>query len=207
LNAAAQAAADIKTVSGELLPWGGWAVEFKLISLSLWAKYAGTPEKRRHAALELDGDKKAFQIDISKFEFVGQTTDANVDGYYVRVYSPPMIVYEKLRALCQQIPDYPLVTHPRPRPRDFVDIYSVLEKRRSDVIQQADLIPQVFAAKEVPLNFLSRITNSEQRAFHERAWTQVQQQLPNARAFEFYFEPVAEFIRELESLGIFQSPT
>jgi hypothetical protein len=33
-------------------------VEFKLISLASWAKYAGTPEKRRHAALELGGDLK-----------------------------------------------------------------------------------------------------------------------------------------------------
>jgi len=102
--------------------WGGWAVEFKLVTLQNWTKYESKPQKRRHVALSLDGDKKAFQIDISKFEFVERAQTVEFEGYDLRVYSPAMIVYEKLRALCQQLPEYPPVTHPRPRPRDFVDI-------------------------------------------------------------------------------------
>src|SRR5690606_29858303 len=94
--------------------WGGWVVKFKLISLEKWKALERKPEKRRHAALELDGNKKAFQIDISKFEFVGGAQVVDFDGYLLRVYSPSMIVFEKLRALCQQLPEYEFRANPTP---------------------------------------------------------------------------------------------
>jgi hypothetical protein len=56
---------------------------------------------------------------------------AVTDGYTVYVYTPLMVIYEKLRALCQQVEYYSthiVSTHRRGRARDFFDIYSILEK-------------------------------------------------------------------------------
>ncbi len=187
--------------------WGGWAVEFKLIHVQDWKRFADRPEKRSMAALSLDqGEKKAFQIDISKFEFVDAAEVVEFGGFELRVYSPAMIVFEKLRALCQQLPEYELVSHSRPRPRDFVDIASVLEVRQSEVFENLELLAPVFQAKDVPVFWIARLSEDEQKKFHETAWTQVVQQLPNADDFDHYFSQVVEFIARLEAAGIVQPP-
>lgn len=188
--------------------WGGWTVEFKLITLENWKRYAHQPEKRSMVAMSLDdGDKKAFQIDISKFEFVESAELVDFDGFELRVYSPAMIVYEKLRALCQQLPEYEPVTHPRPRPRDFVDIVSVLAEREDEVLAKSELLGLVFSAKDVPVEWLRRISESGQREFHRSAWVQVEQQLPpGAGEYETYYERVISFIGRLEASGIVEPP-
>lgn len=187
--------------------WGGWAVEFKLVTHEDWHKYAAKPLKRTHVALELDGDKKAFQIDISKYEYVKEAEVVDFEGYSLRVYSLSMIVFEKLRALCQQLPEYRVVAHPRPRPRDFVDIQAILAHHQAEVLAQSVLLAPVFGAKDVPPAYLRKLLEPAQRDFHAAAWVQVQQQLPNARSFEFYYSVVTEFIEKLEALGVVEPPT
>ena len=46
-----------------------------------------------------------------------------LDDYTIYVYSPTMIAIEKLRAICQQMPEYALQRRPSARARDFYDIY------------------------------------------------------------------------------------
>ena len=83
--------------------WGGYAVEFKLIPSALYKKYAPDLDELRKYALEI-GQKKKFLIDISRFEYTYGKQEREVDGYRIYVYSPEMIVCEKLRAVCQQMP-------------------------------------------------------------------------------------------------------
>jgi hypothetical protein len=156
--------------------------------------------------LALDGDKKAFQIDISKYEYVKEAEVVDFEGYSLRVYSLCMIVFEKLRALCQQLPEYRIVAHPRPRPRDFVDIQAILAHHEAEVLARLALLTPVFRAKDVPSAYLRRLLEPEQRDFHAGAWVQVAQQLPNARAFTFYYVAVSDLIAKLETLGVIELP-
>ncbi len=186
--------------------WGGWAVEFKLVTRDDWNRYATKPVKRAHVALDLDGDKKAFQIDISKYEYVEEAEVVDFEGYSLRVYSLSMIVFEKLRALCQQLPEYRIVAHPRPRPRDFVDIQAVLSHHQAEVLTRSTLLGSVFGAKDVPTSYLRKLLEPAQRDFHASAWVQVAQQLPNAHSFDFYYEAVTQLVGKLEALGVVEPP-
>ena len=57
-----------------------------------------------------------------------------VDDLAVYAYSPQMLVAEKLRAICQQMPEYTsyLRKHATPRGRDFLDIHTVAEYFKVD---------------------------------------------------------------------------
>lgn len=72
---------DLRTTLDSRPTWGGWAVEFKLVTDSDFERYSTRADKRRHVALELNGSKKAFQIDISKYEFVDGAQSVEFDGY------------------------------------------------------------------------------------------------------------------------------
>ncbi|MEX1094893.1 MAG: nucleotidyl transferase AbiEii/AbiGii toxin family protein, partial [Planctomycetales bacterium] len=54
----------------------------------------------------------------------------DVEGYRVYVYSPDMLVAEKIRAICQQMPVYvhAVGLNARARPRDFVDLHALIGK-------------------------------------------------------------------------------
>ena len=60
-----------------------------------------------------------FTIDLSKYEYVAGKLELNLDDYAIYVYSPSMIAIEKLRAICQQMPEYPLRGYRTARARDF----------------------------------------------------------------------------------------
>jgi predicted nucleotidyltransferase component of viral defense system len=87
--------------------WGGYKVEFKVLSLDEYGDHSGSLEElRRHAKVVGEDNSKKFKIDISKNEYRGSTRFIEVSGLQVSVYTPEMIVCEKLRAICQQMPEY-----------------------------------------------------------------------------------------------------
>jgi len=61
---------------------------------------------RREAENVAPGHKKTFEIDISKYEYCGGKTQKEYEGYKIYVYSLEMIIFEKLRAICQQTEEY-----------------------------------------------------------------------------------------------------
>jgi len=85
--------------------WGGYAVEFKLIHKTRYEESSGNVEELRRSALRLGSGQKLL-IDISKFEYTAKKEPQDLDGYRIFVYSPEMMVCEKLRAICQQMPEY-----------------------------------------------------------------------------------------------------
>ena len=112
-----------------------------------------------------------------------------------------MLAIEKLRAICQQMPDYPMRSHPTPRARDFYDIYSVIEGTHIDLITLTNLqlARDIFAAKSVPLTLISKI--SEHREFHKQDWPAVELTVSGKLLeFDFYFDFVIGQTRLLESL-------
>lgn len=137
--------------------WGGYEASFKLIDRDKAALLEMDQERlRRDAMTSGPAQPRRFVIQLSKYEYCDGATVATVGNATVRVYTPVMMMAEKLRAICQQIPGYPLRSQPAPRARDFYDI-----ARLGDLLgaryDRAALLEPVFAAKDVPLALLDQI--------------------------------------------------
>lgn len=189
-------------------PWGGYTASFKLIARELAAELDEHLEAmRRQSEVVGPSDKRSFRIEISAFEYVEGRIEAEVDHFPCYVYSLEMIVAEKLRALCQQSPEYAKRVHPTPRARDFYDIYAALTEGAVSVERPRfqELIVRVFEAKTVDLSILGRL--EAQREFHRTDWPSVQGAVRKSlRDFDYYFDYVIEEVRTLEPLWIEQSP-
>lgn len=100
--------------------WGGYQLEFKLIEKSKAAPFGDNLEAIRRNALVIGpGQLRCFTVDLSKYEYCAGKVEKELDHYTIYVYTPEMIVVEKLRAICQQMPAYPLNPNKRARARDF----------------------------------------------------------------------------------------
>lgn len=91
----------------------------------------------------------------------------------IPVYTLPMIAFEKLRAIYKQMLEYGLIGSTSPRSRDFFDIHVIATRANVQLggVESADLLRNIFEAKRVPLNLLSRI--QEYRDFHRTDWPSV----------------------------------
>lgn len=186
--------------------WGGYGIEFKLIEKGNFDRFHPNIDELRRHAIRL-GQGQKFLIDISRFEYITGKQSHDLDGYQVFVYSPQMIVCEKLRAICQQMPEYgPVVKRNRPgaaRARDFLDIYTLVDELDLDVVSEENqaLLVAIFAAKRVPLEFLDRIQNY--REFHRIDFPAVRATVkPGAKVAEFdvYFDFVVQVVERLKPL-------
>lgn len=188
--------------------WGGYLVEFKLIEQDRLSAFENDIDKLRRNAIGVGkrGSTK-FTIDISRHEYCEGKQRETFDDYSIFVYSPEMIVAEKLRAICQQMPEYGhVVLRTRPggaRARDFVDIRAFAEKHHFDFSAEEfhRLIQKVFQIKRVPLDLLGMI--SSYREFHRPDFESVRDTLrPNQQLDEFdaYFDFVLEVSEQLKTL-------
>jgi hypothetical protein len=118
-----------------------------------------------------------------------------------------MIVCEKLRAICQQMPEYgPLILRSgggHQRARDFVDIAALIEHFQLDVTgerAQATL-RQMFAMKRVPLSLLGLVGTT--RELHAQGFESVKATMrPGVRlhSFDEYFDGVLALCQRLQPL-------
>ncbi len=84
---------------------GGYIVVFKLAERKLYDELHNDIEAlRRRAEVVGPQQLRNYTIDISYHEFCEGKVKREVDDYAVYVYSLEMIVAEKLRAICQQMP-------------------------------------------------------------------------------------------------------
>lgn len=191
--------------------WGGYNALFKLIRRSRFVELGGIvgtepsgrvlDAMRREASVTGPSSHRVFTIEISKFEHVAGKQLAEVDGFDCYVYTPAMIAAEKLRALCQQLPEYPLRAHPTPRARDFFDIHTVSTQAGCDISapENLELVRAVFAAKQVDLKLLNLLSSNVNREFHREAWPAVQNAVRSGppESFDFYFDFVSAEVRKL----------
>lgn len=188
--------------------WGGYLVEFKLISEKRAAEVNHDVDTMRREAILL-GEGSKFTIDISRHEYVEDKERHDLDGYTIYVYSPEMIVCEKLRAICQQMPEYGLIVkrsqrdRGTQRARDFVDIEALVTMFGVDLAsaRAQETITQMFSAKRVPIDFLFSI--QEARDFHAQGYEQVRATMkPGVRVhpFDHYFAFVLQEVKKLEPL-------
>jgi hypothetical protein len=186
--------------------WGGYSVEFKLIPVDQFDMYVGEIDELRKRAVSI-GQGKKFLIDMSRFEYVTGKQVAELDGYRIYVYSPEMIVCEKLRAICQQMPEYgPVIKRSRPgtaRARDFIDIHVLVKTLALDLTHDhtQEILSGMFAVKKVPLALLGKI--SDYREFHRSDYPAVAATVAadtQLEEFDFYFDFVLELVGKLEAL-------
>ncbi|MEX0777374.1 MAG: nucleotidyl transferase AbiEii/AbiGii toxin family protein [Phycisphaeraceae bacterium] len=186
--------------------WGGYAASFKLIEAARFAEFKNDKNALRRNAIQI-GAKGKFEIDVSKFEFCGGKVAQDFDGYRIFVYTPAMVVCEKLRAICQQMPEYgPVVDRKRSgaaRARDFVDIHGFVEKFKLDLTapDNYSLLKSIFLAKRVPLDLLDQVDNY--REFHRADFQAVKDTVKpgvGLREFDFYFDYVVGLCEQLKAL-------
>ncbi len=115
-----------------------------------------------------------------------------------------MLVLEKLRAICQQIPEYREIvkSHPaNPRARDFFDIHIITQTFPLDINNQKirDMLVAIFGVKKVPLYYLSHV--SKYREFHRRGFSSLKDTVRSGtklEEFDFYFEYVLNMINTIK---------
>jgi predicted nucleotidyltransferase component of viral defense system len=104
--------------------WGGYEISFKLIEREKYRSLRDRLDKLRTNALPISaGERRSFKIDLSKCEYTDGKVKHEIDNFTVYVYTPTMIAIEKMRAICQQMPDYPHTGTKKARARDFYDVH------------------------------------------------------------------------------------
>ncbi|MEC1524451.1 nucleotidyl transferase AbiEii/AbiGii toxin family protein [Neobacillus niacini] len=185
--------------------WGGYEANFKIIEANQYEKYEDNPVALGAKAIATNKGKKNVKIDFGRFEYCGSTINKEIDGFDIQIYTPELILFEKLRAICQQMPTYlesigKSHDFGRPRPRDFYDIYTILE---SDKIPDLNLkseeniehMKKCFEAKRVPLELLAEIINT--RDFHKQEEAKLKDSILNKaeyKGFDYYFDYVQQVI-------------
>ena len=184
--------------------WGGYLLEFKIIQSDKFDTLNGDLEAIRRNALPIYADNSTkFTVDISKYEYVADKRAKDIEGAIVYVYSPEMLALEKLRALCQQNPNYKEFVFSitsKSRARDFYDIYNLTESFSINfkASENIELCTHIFEAKRVPLHYISLI--NEQRELHRQSWESVVStvnQKERLKDFDFYFEYVVNLFSHL----------
>jgi predicted nucleotidyltransferase component of viral defense system len=190
--------------------WGGYRLEFKIIETARFEKLSNDQQALRVNAIDVGfGSQKTYGIEISKREYCETKRRAEIEDYTVYVYTPEMIVVEKLRAICQQMPEYSEVigkSYRTARARDFFDIYTTVEHFSIDLTtkENLQLLRDIFLAKQVPVGLITKI--KDYREYHRTDFAAVEntvKQNVKLKNFDFYFDYVVNKCAVLaESLGV-----
>jgi predicted nucleotidyltransferase component of viral defense system len=184
--------------------WGGYELRFKLIEPQKYEVYKDHLEKLRINSM-VTGPKQSrtFMVDLSKCEYTEGKVEREFNFFTIYVYTPEMIVIEKLRAICQQMPEYTHKTHQSGRARDFYDIYCVVTELGIDLgsEENLELARRIFAAKQVPLSLLPKM--NEHRELHRLDWPAVKDSAgETVEEFDFYFDFVLAHVERLKALWV-----
>jgi len=185
--------------------WGGYAVEFKIIPMSLYERYSKSiVDLRKQSTVIGPSDRKILRIEISKFECCAGKEAKEIDGYTVYVYSTDMIVIEKIRAICQQHPQYRAIVKshaPSARARDFFDIYTITQTFPIDFSKKGtkELLKASFESKRVPLSLIRKVAS--QREFHSKDYPSLRDTVKKGvdlRPFDHYFDYVLNLLNSID---------
>ena len=184
--------------------WGGYELNFKVIERNKFIKNTADSQQLRLSAIDVGpGSRKTFRVDISKWEDCHFKTKAELDNYTIYLYTPEAIVFEKLRAICQQMPEYCnfIGTHDgTARARDFFDIYTTVKHFGLDLTnkESLELLRNIFMAKECRLELIMEVR--DYREYHRPDFLQVVNAVkPNVKLkeFDFYFDYVVTICDKL----------
>ncbi|HPG00160.1 MAG TPA: nucleotidyl transferase AbiEii/AbiGii toxin family protein [Kiritimatiellia bacterium] len=178
--------------------WGGWACEFKLVDRKYRRK--SLEARRRNALIPEGSNSSKVAIDLSEHEFCGKQRAKTLQGVKIHAYSREMLVLEKLRAICQQHPDYPYRQETKNRARDFYDIRSLTIDMDDKFIDRCQFhVEAVFKAKEVPLWILRALWDDDPFVDEfRRGFDQVRDMVRGpVDSFDIYLEHVRFLVRDI----------
>jgi hypothetical protein len=110
---------------------------------------------------------------------------------------------EKLRAICQQLPDYEARANKTARARDFYDIHALVTQAGVNLAsdENLELTRNMFAAKDVPLELLAKIKDSKEQ--HRPDWPSVVAAVSGPlMTYDDYFKFVVDRIESMKTLWI-----
>lgn len=184
--------------------WAGWAIEFKLIT-----KEQKNLSKIRQSASAIVPEgflTNKIPIDISEMEYCGSFEIIKVRSIDIKVYSKPLLVLEKIRAICQSHPDYKYRNTLGNRARDFYDIEQIYtqvlnEGKMDDFFKELSKhIVKVFEAKDVPLSLISSCLNNEEfLRSQEIGWQEVQSTVRGLNQnFSYYVQTIKGLVEKIK---------
>ncbi len=94
--------------------FGGYDVTFKLMESDKYDAIGDNLRRQRESVVVGPFQQRTFRVQISKYEYCIGKRETELDDYTISVYTPEMLAIEKLRAICQQMPDYHLRGHQTP---------------------------------------------------------------------------------------------
>ena len=187
--------------------WGGVKLSFRLATSDVLAAHGDDPHELNRRALLVDGVSQ-IEVDISCHEHCSPRELKTLDGETLYVYATPLIVAEKIRALCQQTDAYRAQVggQPRGRAQDLFDIHTLLERLdfspRS--VEFIELLVPVFAAKRCDKSLLLEVRST--RELHRADFENKLMHTISPRAmpleFDDYFEYVCRLTDQLHAAWI-----
>ncbi|CEN53778.1 nucleotidyl transferase AbiEii/AbiGii toxin family protein [Capnocytophaga canis] len=186
-----------KPKQGKVPNWLGYCLEFKLVARELFDTHGNDIDKIRRESIKINGQSTKYKVDISAFEYVEGSSQKEIDGVLLNVYSPEMIVVEKLRALCQSMDAYKNIvpsSNTKQRARDIYDIEIIRSNFKSLNITK-ELIENIFEAKSVPVKFLGNIHTLREQ--NRQGWdTVIATVSPSEKllSYDDYFDRLQEFV-------------
>lgn len=177
--------------------WGGWACGFKLSPHK--DKHLKPEQRRRQALIPEDATSSVIDIEISDREYVGKPRHKTIHGVKINGYTRALLVVEKLRAICQQHPDY-LHRGQKNRTRDLVDIYHMTREHQTEEFLEEcrQELPKSFEAKEVDVGLLRGLNEDDFVDMLRSGFPQVRDTLQGTvYPFETYLEYIRDFVRKI----------
>lgn len=191
-----------KPKSGSIPQWKGYLLEFKLIELEKYEKFAADIDTIRRNSYKVNGQSTKYTVDISAYEYIDGARSQEIEGVILKVYTPEMILVEKIRAICQSMEEYKDIVSSakqKIRTRDIYDIWKITNSFKR-INLSIDLFKHIFEAKKVPIDFMRNIQNL--REPYRSGWDSVLQTItPNEKLeeYDFYFDHLLTIIEPIIS--------
>lgn len=188
--------------------WGGYLVTFVLIDKTKYKEKIKSTENKDELnkyGVSLENGKKRIELDLSYDEYTDDKIEYDLDGTNIYLYSPTMIIYEKIRASCQQLDAYKLASS-KTRARDLYDIYKFLTNEkfvdlREKILDENNfyILENIFNAKDVPIDlmlFLETKKKDLKQDYKERVLPQISEK-NDPVPFDYLFEYNNELFQEI----------
>lgn len=152
--------------------WGGYHIRFGIMPQKRYITLKNDHVENIGAHADTTwGNKKNIEIDLSKDEYTEPREETDLEGYTIYLYTPIMIVYEKIRASCQQLPQYKIGST-KERARDLFDIYELLIHNDDlhDQMLSPDniyILKEMFKLKDVDFSLLLQINSYKKELFND----------------------------------------
>lgn len=194
---------QLKPKNNVIPEWKGYIILFKFIELAKFNEFDGDWDKIRRNAISVhENNSTQYSVDISAYEYVDGATIKEIDGMILRVYTLDMILLEKVRALCQTMPEYREVipsAKEKERARDVYDIYIVNQEAELEL--NVDTLREIFKAKKVPLNLINNLESLREK--NRDDWASVIATVSGGeelKEYDFYFDELLKVIEPFRNL-------